>query len=99
LIAEQKEHYGALFYWQRIFAVYKCMTTIYESPDHGETVTGRLAGTSDRWTVSRSQQATDLITTLQEDKLWGDIRRKSLQDPVLEQMLARAVVWYKLKYS
>jgi len=75
------------------------MSMIYESPNQGKTVYARPSGSLDKQLVSQVQSLIDQAALLEEDKLWGNIRRKSLSDPELAQMLSQVVVWYTLKYS
>ena len=73
---------------------------VYESPDGGRTVYQREIGSSERTLTPNSVKLTqDLLDKMREDKLWGDIRRKSEDDPALEELLSHAIVYYKLKYE
>jgi hypothetical protein len=69
------------------------MTKIYESPDGGRTVYERDIGCTSR-TVSRED--TSLISQLQEDQLWGDIRRRARTHTGLQAELERVIMFYNL---
>lgn len=69
---------------------------IYESPDGGQTVYVRKPGETHRELHWQSQEKRDLIKTIEEDKLWGDIRRAAKTNPTLQRALDEAVMIYKL---
>jgi hypothetical protein len=69
---------------------------IYESPDGGETVYVREFGGSQRQLHSESPRAISLREQLQEDKLWGEIRRAAKTNPALQHALNEAVLIYTL---
>lgn len=69
---------------------------IYESPDGGQTVYVRNSGESHRELHNQSQEKRDLIKTLEEDRLWGDIRRAAKTNPTLQRALDEAILIYKL---
>jgi hypothetical protein len=69
---------------------------IYESPDGGDTVYGRYAGTNDRWMVGQSANAKDRLDAIKEDKLWGEIRRAAKSNDLLREALERAIMIYHL---
>lgn len=69
---------------------------IYESPDKGGTIYGRYSGTNERWIVGYSAEAKDNIKSIEEDKLWGEIRRAARSNPALQKALDRAIMIYKL---
>jgi hypothetical protein len=71
---------------------------VFESPDGGHTVYRRYVGKQDRELVSVDRETQDQLNRLKEDKLWGDIRRASLNDPALKEMLDQVRVYYELKY-
>jgi hypothetical protein len=71
-------------------------TYIYESPDGGETVYAREAGTNERKLVGQSYKAKSTMDQLREDKLWGEIRRKAKTHPALQQELERVIMFYNL---
>ena len=74
------------------------MTNIYESPDHGQTVYQRPAGTLDRKLIkdSRTSDGRPLFDHIQEDKMWGEIRRMAKTHPGLQAELERVIVLYNL---
>jgi len=71
-------------------------TYIYESPDGGDTVYARETGTTERVIVGQSYKAKTTLEKIQEDKLWGEIRRKAKTHPALQQELERVIMFYKL---
>jgi len=71
-------------------------TYIYESPDGGETTYAREAGTNTRTLVGQSHKARSKWDQIQEDKLWGEIRRKANSHPGLAAELERVIIFYKL---
>lgn len=72
---------------------------IYESPDNGETIYGRYAGTNQKWLVGYSKEKKSTIEQIQEDKLWGEIRREAQKNPTLQEALDRAKIIYELSKS
>lgn len=75
------------------------MPKIYESPDHGETVYVRDIGSKERQLHHVSSNQRELIAQLREDQLWGEIRRHARKDAGLQELLDRAIMYYKLKYD
>lgn len=74
------------------------MTTyVYESPDGGNTVYRREAGSTARELHHVSDHQKDLQQELNHAKLWGRIRRAAQTDPALKQMLDQIEVYYTLK--
>ena len=74
------------------------MSDIFESPDKGKTVYRRLPGTSQRELYSdMASDGKSLYEQLQEQKMWGEIRRMALKDEGLQELLERAIVYYNLK--
>lgn len=69
---------------------------IYESPDGGETVYVREFGGTQRQLHVESPRAVSIRDQLQEDKLWGDIRRKAKTNPALKHALDEAILIYTL---
>jgi len=69
---------------------------IYESPDGGETIYVREAGSNQRQLHSQSPRAFDLHEQIKEDQLWGQIRRAAKTNPTLKQALDEAVLIYQL---
>jgi hypothetical protein len=72
------------------------MTNIYESPDKGETVYVRQLGSTERTLHSQSTRHSDLYAKMQEDKLWGNIRRASQTNVALADALDKAKMIYAL---
>jgi hypothetical protein len=50
---------------------------IYESPDGGETIYVRESGSAMRQLYSESDKVKSIQDQLQEDKMWGEIRREA----------------------
>lgn len=69
---------------------------IYESPDGGQTVYVRKPGETHRELHWQSEEKKALIKTLEEDKLWGNIRRAAKDNPTLQRALDEAVMIYNL---
>lgn len=69
---------------------------IYESPDGGETVYVREFGGEQKQLHVQSPRAISIRDQLQEDKLWGDIRRTAKTNPALKQALDEAILIYTL---
>ena len=69
---------------------------IYESPDGGETVYVREFGGTQRQLHSESPRAVSLREQLEEDKLWGNIRRAAKTNPTLQRALDEAILIYNL---
>lgn len=69
---------------------------IYESPDNGGTVYGRYAGSNERWIVGYSQEKKSVVDQIQEDKLWGEIRRAAITNEALKTILEKAKELYYL---
>jgi hypothetical protein len=75
------------------------MVKIYESPDGGQTIYQRLPGTTQRDLIqdTRTRDGRPLHEHIQEDQMWGEIRRMARTDPALQEILERAIVYYNLK--
>jgi len=71
-------------------------TYIYESPDGGETTYAREAGTNERVLIGETYKARSKLDQIQEDKLWGNIRRKAMTHKGLAEELERVIIFYKL---
>jgi hypothetical protein len=71
-------------------------TYIYESPDGGQTTYAREVGTNERVMIGQSYSASSKWDQIQEDKLWGNIRRKAKSHPGLQEELDRVIMFYKL---
>ena len=66
---------------------------IYETPDGEETIYIRQPGTD---ALSASPRGYDLHEKIQEDKLWGNIRRAAKTNPTLQRALEEAILIYTL---
>jgi hypothetical protein len=75
------------------------MPDIYESPDGGDTVYVRRAGSDRRELYSESPRKKSLYDQIQHQKLWGDIHRAAQTDAVLKDMLDRIEVYHRLRNS
>mgnify|MGYP006895935913 FL=1 len=71
-------------------------TYIYESPDGGQTTYAREVGTNERVMIGQSYSASSKWDQIQEDKLWGNIRRKAKSHPGLQEELDRVIMFYNL---
>lgn len=69
---------------------------IYESPDGGQTIYVRKPGETHRELHWESPEKKNLIKQLEEDKLWGEIRRAAKTNSMLQGILDEAVMIYKL---
>lgn len=69
---------------------------IFESPDGGETVYTRAAGSTERVLHSESEKRRNLHEDLKETKLWHDIRRRAKTHPGLQDELNRVIMFYQL---
>lgn len=72
-------------------------TYIYERV--GDTVFRRESGTLDREVVGYDARTSDgrpLVDHIQEDKLWGEIRRAAQTNPSLQDALDHAIMIYQL---
>jgi hypothetical protein len=72
------------------------MPKIYESPDDGETVFIREFGAVAREIYTESESKTQLIESLKEDQLWGEIRRAAETNPTLQDALDAVKIIYQL---
>lgn len=72
------------------------MPKIFESPDGGETVYVREIGQPERTLVSETETVRSKWDQIQEDKLWGNIRRKAKGHPALQAELDRVIMFYNL---
>jgi hypothetical protein len=70
-------------------------TYIYESPDGGDTVYRRRSGSVHREMI----QEGPLRKKMLRNQLWQDIVASAESDPVLQHMLDRVEVYYRLKDS
>jgi hypothetical protein len=69
---------------------------IYESPDGGETIYVRESGSAMRQLYSESDKVKSIQDQLQEDKMWGEIRREAKTNPALHSILEQAKIIYHL---
>jgi hypothetical protein len=69
---------------------------IYESPDGGQTIYVRKPGEKHRQLHSMSEEKKELLETLAQDKLWGEIRRAAKNNETLQRALDEAVMIYNL---
>jgi hypothetical protein len=72
-------------------------TYIYER--NGDTVFRREAGSVEREVVGYDHRTSDgrpLHQHMQEDKMWGDIRRAARTNSTLQDALDRAIMIYNL---
>jgi hypothetical protein len=72
------------------------MTKIFESPDKGETVYVRDAGSPERVIHSESEKRKSLHDNIKESQLWGNIHRAAKTNPALQEALDRVKVIYYL---
>ena len=72
------------------------MARIFESPDNGETVYAREAGSVDCTLHSESEKKKSLHDQMMEDQLWGNIRRAAETNPTLQEAIERVKVTYYL---
>jgi hypothetical protein len=71
-------------------------TIIYESPDGGDTVYARYEGETERWLVGQNTRARRRIESIQDDRLWKDIRRAAKSNQALQYALDRVKIIYEL---
>jgi hypothetical protein len=71
-------------------------TYIYESPDGGETVYAREQGSTERHMIGQSIRAAGLVEKLEQDRLWGNIRRAAETNSALQDALDHVIVIYQL---
>lgn len=71
-------------------------TYIYESPDKGETIYRRKFGEIDRELYRVSNEVSEKLAAIKEDKLWEEIRRAAKSNKVLQDALERAILIYQL---
>jgi hypothetical protein len=66
---------------------------IYESPDSGDTIYRRLAGTNQRELVREGPLRQKML----RNQRWQQIFQAAETDPVLQEMLDRIEVYHSLK--
>ena len=69
---------------------------IFESPDKGGTVYRRKFGEIDRELYRVSDEVSEKLAEIREDKLWGNIRRAAKTNSALQEALERAIIIYHL---
>ena len=74
------------------------MSFVYESQDKGQTVYRRKVGEVVRELIkdTRTVDGRPLHEHIQENKMWGEIRRMAKTNPALHDALERAIVIYQL---
>ena len=70
-------------------------TYIYESPDSGDTIYRRLAGTNQREMVREGPLRQKMLRS----QLWRDIFQAAETDPGLQEMIDKIEVYHRLKNS
>ena len=68
---------------------------VYESPDRGDTVYRRRAGTNQRELVREGPLRQKMLRS----QLWRDIFQAAETDPVLKEMIEKVEVYHRLKDS
>ena len=69
---------------------------IYESPDKGGTVYRRKFGEIDRELYRVSDEVSEQLAEIREDKLWDEIRRAAKSNKVLQDALERVILIHQL---
>jgi hypothetical protein len=69
---------------------------IYESPDRGGTIYRRKFGETERELYRVSDEVSDKLAEIREDKLWGEIRRAAKSNKALQDALERVILVYHL---
>jgi hypothetical protein len=69
---------------------------MYESPDKGGTIYRRKFGEIDRELYRVSDEVSEKLAEIREDKLWGEIRRAAKTNSALQSVLERAIIIYQL---
>lgn len=72
------------------------MAMIYESPDGGKTVYGRMPGEKERTLIRQDPELISTLDSIREDKIWGEIRRTAKRNAQLNEMLEAVKVYYNL---
>ena len=68
------------------------MPLIYESPDKGDTVYAREAGTDNKVLVKKPS----IRDQLADSRLWGNIHRSAAGNPALRKALDQCIIIYML---
>jgi hypothetical protein len=74
-------------------AVSTTQVYVYESPDRGDTVYRRRAGTNQRELI----QEGPLRQKMLRSQLWRDIFQAAESDPALQEMIEKIEVYHTLK--
>lgn len=74
-------------------------TYIYEKAD-GVTYAREFGESADsRFPIGWDSKTKDRLSKMREDKLWGEIRRAALTNPLLQEALERAKIIHELSKS
>jgi hypothetical protein len=68
---------------------------VYESPDRGDTLYRRRAGTNQRELVREGPLRKKVLRS----QLWRDIFQAAESDPILQEMIDKVEVYHRLKNS
>jgi hypothetical protein len=71
-------------------------TYIYESPDKGGTIYRRKFGEIDRELYQVSDDVSEKLAELREEKLWEEIRKAAKTNEALQSALERVIILYHL---
>jgi hypothetical protein len=71
-------------------------TYIYESPDKGGTIYRRKFGEIDRELYRVSDEVSEKLAEIREDKLWEEIRKAAKLNKVLQDALERVILIHQL---
>ena len=74
-------------------------TYIYESPDGGQSVYAREAGSKERKLIGERLSANTNRKLMQESQLWHDIKVAARTNPTLQEALDRVIIIYNLSKS
>ena len=69
---------------------------IFESPDKGGTVYRRKFGEIDRELYRVSDEVSEQLSAIKEDKLWEEIRKAAKTNKALQSALERVIILYHL---
>lgn len=70
---------------------------IFESPDGGHTVYEREIGSNQRRLTEKTKEnVRHTLAKMQEDKMWGEIRRMADINPTMQDAVERVIMLYKL---
>lgn len=72
------------------------MTKIFESPDKGETVYVRDAGSPERIIHSESEKKLSIHDRIKETQFWSRVHQAARTNPSLQEALNRVKVAYYL---